>query len=302
MEKKPRTKVSSEAARVIPKPIDTDAQSPGEVTQLINIVEQKITSEGVDDQVQIEIATILNLLAKLEQEKSISSNKRNLKLALKSLASNQPNLSFVRGLRSELEWNTKAYSQGLPKLLRRIAGPTPISAMIAGVLVSLVFFPLLYVILVTQFETGLSKHFNMPTLNILVGGAFVGGIVSILSRLDKFGTLRLYNPNLVFLTAFWKPMIGVALSMFTYSIFASEFIQISGFEFDTTPPIEASTSASTSGTDGLSNNHPEQSKHHKHYLIVWALGFLCGFSERFTRDLVRGVENKIMPGASDRPE
>ena len=298
MDRKTRTKIQSESVNVIRTHGEAGGQGPGEVTELINIVEKKITSEGVDDQVQIELATVLNLLAKMEKEKSISSNKRNLKLALKSLASDQPNLSFVRGLRSELEWNSNAYSRGLPKLIRRIAGPSPISAMVSGILTSLIFFPLIYVFVVTQFETGLSRHFNLPTLNILVGGAFVGGIVSILSRLDKFGTLRLYNPNLVFLTAFWKPMIGVALSMFTYSIFASDFIQISGFDFNTAPPTEVNASAATpSGSSAL----PNQNAHHKHYLIVWALGFLCGFSERFTRDLVRGVENKVIPGSSDAP-
>ncbi len=291
MDRNTRDRIDPQDNKWIEEHLDTEYKpSPGEITELVDIVEKKITTQEVDDAVQIELAIVLNLLAKMEQGKTVSRNKRNLTLALKTLGSDQPNLSFVRGLRKQLEWDSIAYSKGLPRILRRIAGPTPISAMVSGVLATIIIFPISYIILVTQNEIVLQKHFDMSTVNILVGGAFVGGVVSILSRLEQFGTLQLYNPNLVFLTAFWKPLLGVMLSLFAYCIFASDFIQISGFDF-LAPTAE--------------NAVDEQAillAHQKHYLIIWALGFICGFSERFTRDLVRGVENKLTSSSGDNSE
>ena len=39
--------------------------------------------------------------------------------------------------------------------------------------------------------------------------------------------------------------------------------------------------------------------HQKQYLVVWALGFICDVSERFTRNPVCGLENKFIPTGSD---
>ncbi len=245
-------------------------REPGGITQLFRIVENKIDAENIDDEVQVEMAIVLSLLAKMEKSGSVGDNKRYLELALKSLASERPKLSFVRGLRTELELNSEMYSHGLPRFIKMIAGPTPLSAMIAGLATTLIMSPLVYAILIFLFSEHLQNYFDVATFSVLSGAAFLGGIVSLLSRLEEFAALRLYNPNLIFLTAYFKPFIGVALTIVVYAIFDLGLIQISGFN-----------------TDGAAAD--------KQFLLVWVIGFLCGFSERFTRDIVGHVETKMLP-------
>ena len=245
-------------------------REPGEITQLFRIVENKIDAENIDDEVQVEMAIVLSLLAKMEKSGSVGDNKRYLELALKSLASERPKLSFVRGLRTELELNSEMYSHGLPRFIKKIAGPTPLSAMIAGLATTLIMSPLVYAILIFLFSEHLQNYFDVATFSVLSGAAFLGGIVSLLSRLEEFAALRLYNPNLIFLTAYFKSFIGVALTIVVYAIFDLGLIQISGFN-----------------TDGAAAD--------KQFLLVWVIGFLCGFSERFTRDIVGHVETKMLP-------
>lgn len=245
-------------------------QAPGDITQLFRIVEEKIDAENIDDEVQVELAIVVSLLAKMEKSGSVGDNKRYLAIALKSLASERPKLSFVRGLRTELELSSEMYSRGLPRLIKKIAGPTPLSALIAGLSTTLILSPIGYGLLVYFFSDRLEAYVNFTTISILTGAAFLGGIVSLLSRLEAFAALRLYNPNLIFFTAFFKPFIGVVLTLFVYSIIDVGLIQI----------------------PGLNTNGAEADKQ---YLLVWVIGFICGFSERFTRDIVGHVETRIVP-------
>jgi hypothetical protein len=46
-------------------------REPGEITQLLKIVEHEIESENVEDEVQVEMAIVLNLLAKMEKSGSV---------------------------------------------------------------------------------------------------------------------------------------------------------------------------------------------------------------------------------------
>ncbi len=253
---------------------------PGDVTQLVNIVKGKIEETHIDEEVQKELAIILSLLAKIKAQGALDSNRRYLELALKSLASEHPNMSFVRGLRNELELNSAQFSMGLPKLIAIIAGPTPISAMISGLLATLIISPLIYIALIgiPSVNMFLTDHFDMSTLNILLAASFVGGVVSLLSRLEQFASLRLYNPNLVLLNSFCKPLIGVALSMFVYAMFMSEILPI------------AVPDVLKHGTSVGSEPRTES-----YYLLIWAIGFLSGFSERLAHDIIRSAEDLISP-------
>jgi hypothetical protein len=128
-------------------------------------------------------------------------------------------------------------------------------------------------ILLYFFSDRLQLFLDVTTFSVVSGAAFLGGIVSLLSRLEAFAALRLYNPNLVFLTAFFKPFIGVALTTVVYTLFDLGLIQFSGFDQD--------------GTQA-----------DKQYLLVWIIGFICGFSERFARDIVGEVETRLRPTKS----
>ena len=63
------------------KPSSTIANSeiqakrePGEITQLFRIVEDKIVAENIDDEVQVELAIVVSLLARMEKSGNIGDN------------------------------------------------------------------------------------------------------------------------------------------------------------------------------------------------------------------------------------
>lgn len=252
---------------------------PGDETLLLNIIKNKIEEKQIDQDSQEEIAVILNLMKKFKAQGLLSENRRYLELALKSLVSNQPNLTFVRGLRNELEWNSQKYSKGLPKLIKAIAGPSPISALITGLVAALFIAPIIYMIFLNTCGDWLNRYFHMPTLTVLMAASFIGGVVSLLSRLDHFASLRFYNPNLVFASAFFKPLIGVALSIFVYTLLMSDILPIAGLEL-----------IKLDNAHNFPLMEPDKLKSYKYYLLIWCLGFISGFSERLANDFVKGTE------------
>jgi hypothetical protein len=115
----------------------------------------------------------------------------------------------------------------------------------------------------------------------VVAAAFIGGIVSIATRLGEFAKVRDMDPFSMFWTAMLKPLIGVALSLFLLATLAGGIISF-GF-------LDASSMMSR--TEEIP----------KALYVLFALGFLMGFSERFAWDFVdraRGVASGG-PGGAD---
>ena len=97
--------------------------------------------------------------------------------------------------------------------------------------------------------------------------AFLGGVVSILARLRAFSQLREFDPVFLFLNALLKPGLGVVLGVFAFAAFKAGWIPIDPAILPDEPSIYA----------------------------LWAIGFLSGFSERFTSDII--TRGEVMFGA-----
>jgi hypothetical protein len=65
-------------------------------------------------------------------------------------------------------------------------------------------------------------------LLVIVSAAFMGGVVSIATRLGEFTKIRGLDPFAMFWTALLKPLIGVVLSVFILATLAGEIV---GFGF-----------------------------------------------------------------------
>jgi hypothetical protein len=119
---------------------------------------------------------------------------------------------------------------------------------------------------------------------VIASAAFIGGVLSIATRLGEFAKIRGLDPFAMFWTAFLKPLIGVVLSVFILAALAG---QIVGFGFLASDPLGLSVGdqqilfggATSTGTFSLKTAY-----------ILWVIGFLAGFSERFASDFVQRTE------------
>jgi hypothetical protein len=109
-------------------------------------------------------------------------------------------------------------------------------------------------------------------LLVIVSAAFIGGVVSIGTRIREFSRIRDLDPFAMFWTAILKPLIGVILSVFLFATLAGGLISF-GFLGD--DPFVLKSPGTT-----------ENIIADKTLYILWVLGFLAGFSERFAWDFV----------------
>jgi uncharacterized membrane protein len=107
--------------------------------------------------------------------------------------------------------------------------------------------------------------FDPVQSSAVASAAFLGGLVSILSRLKSFSRLGDFDHVFLFTNALFKPFIGVIFGLFAYAFWLSGLLPLD-------PKLIANASA--------------------HQL--WVVGFLAGFSERFTQDLISRGEG-ILP-------
>jgi hypothetical protein len=106
--------------------------------------------------------------------------------------------------------------------------------------------------------------------------AFLGAVVSILARLQDFENARGNDLKLLFLTAFFKPYIGMITGLFIVSALA---IGVGGVQDIHLFPSKGET--------------PEIWLNHRVFYLLYAVGFLAGFSERLATDFVQLAEERF---------
>jgi hypothetical protein len=192
--------------------------------------------------------------------------------AIPALISDKPELVFARTLRIRAEmqllrrngWPTRALvsrTDGSPTM---IVGLGVLGAAAAGLLGNLLW-PWLQ-----AHGSGASLiPLDAAYAPVVVAAAYVGGLVSILSRLQSFSKLRDFDPMFLFLNALAKPFVGAVFGLFAYAGVKSGLIPLDHAIIDI-----------------------------KDLSTLWAIGFLAGFSERFANDLVSRGEGLASPKKS----
>ena len=108
---------------------------------------------------------------------------------------------------------------------------------------------------------------DLQALLISVGAGAIGGFVSVLQRMasEKFVVHYDLGKRTLYMLGSYRPILGAVFGVFTYFVLASTLLE-------TIPPK------------------------HEHALYYYgSLAFVAGFSERFTRVLVKGVESRTLP-------
>ena len=96
----------------------------------------------------------------------------------------------------------------------------------------------------------------------------LGAVVSVLLRLSEFENAQRRSRQFLRMTGVVLPLVGVVFACVTYALFTSDLINFG-------PAVEDNTS----------------------FFIV--VGFLSGFSERFTRGLLGSVEQSLLTTRSE---
>ena len=196
---------------------------------------------------------------------------------------NKPGVSlrFVQELRHEIR-NDLSWNGGpLQRFLMRATGGSTSMAVALGALgTTIIGLPILSWLLSDPTNSARSSHFLLLHSKIVVGTAipaFLGAIVSILARLQDFERFRNADLKLSFLTAFFKPYIGMVTGLFIVSALAIGIGQV-GADVTFVPPGQAAV-AEWPG--------------HKVLYFLYVVGFLSGFSERLAADFVGMAEQRL---------
>lgn len=228
---------------------------------------------------QMEIGRLLEILTSMPPRVAYE-NRAILELAFDIHTAEQPNLVLAAQLRGVLLVATARST----RLGRIIVGRVPIQTVALGLLTTLLLLAAaIFVLDLVQahlrMAAGTGSHFHpvaelvqrMPITQIiaLVVAAFVGAVVSVLSRMRKILDVARALPLLVYITVATKPLVSIAFATFVYAVLGSGMLAVPGMSLDSP---------------------------HVGYL-VWVLGFLSGFSERFVQDFIGQADRIVAPGA-----
>ncbi|MET4198734.1 hypothetical protein [Bradyrhizobium sp. LA6.12] len=122
---------------------------------------------------------------------------------------------------------------------------------------------------------------DQRALLVIVSAAFLGGVVSIATRLGEFAKVRGLDPFAMFWTAMLKPLIGVTLSVFILAALSGEIVGLGLLGKDPLGLVKNDQAIAIGDAGTLSA---------KTAYILWVIGFLAGFSERFASDFVQRTE------------
>jgi hypothetical protein len=126
------------------------------------------------------------------------------------------------------------------------------------------FFAIPIMFLLLPQLVGRETLFGVPAhlfLMVLVFGS-VGSVVSIMVRIQDFLTLEMRDKFILYFIGAFKPIIGMAFALFVFAVIKSNILPIA-IKIDS------------------------------EYYFFMATSFLAGFSERFAKDIVNSLEERL---------
>jgi hypothetical protein len=207
-----------------------------------------------------------------------------VRAAVAGLQNQNSNIEFAQIVRRATEFHLLRSQRGMFRIVYVIAGTTPLTALIAGVIATSLFMMISILIgfvsskwLITEIGSSLplDRLFDADSM-ILVAWtilfAAMGSFTSLFVRLSQFAQTTLDDPFLTFCTGFFKPYIGIAFALFALVVMKSNFIKVGSAELSqlTVP-------------------------------AYMALAYVSGFSERFASDVMTRAENRFAIFGSTLP-
>lgn len=230
-----------------------------------------------DEEIQYELARWVELLetskedlreGKRSKDDILQRLVREAGAAVAALLSDKPELVFARSLRVQAENGLLRHDGWLMCQLLRVTDGSPVLTVCLGA-----FFALFLGIGAHFAWVGLNGFsavmalvpFDAADTSAVAGAAFLGGLVSILSRLTSFSRLGDFDHVFLFLNSLFKPFIGVIFGLFAYAFWQSGLLPLDQ-ELVADPTVHQ----------------------------LWTISFIAGFSERFANDLISRGEG-ILP-------
>ncbi len=249
-----------------------DCLTAAQMEELRSLVRGKELKDDVAEEVSATLALAQSIRSR---DIYIEGAHDRLKFILDSLLAPKPQLILASDGRLRLQIEVYARSGITSRALAYISAGSPTALVLAALLTSLVLWTCVVLIVRTLVDANsriATDIFFMDgrAITVIVSAAFIGGVVSIATRLREFSRVRDLDPFAMFWTALLKPLIGVVLAMFILATLAGGVISFGFLESD---PF------------GLTKP-PPQAVAPKTLYVLWVLGFLAGFSERFAWDFV----------------
>jgi|SRR5262245_22963718 len=277
-----------------PPPDDT-ATIPFEKVETLKEALLRLIGEAGTPDIQVEASRLISCIAEPRPDsrkihEASAQQRRGLdkvdaaliETGIAALAAKSPNVPVAKYVRNKLEIKRRNQNHGLVPLLSRKLSDSAVYAMLVGVIVSALLWAIGFAVLMTvstilKEQTG--ADFILPPVEAkpLAFAALVGGSVSVLTRVNDFADLYIFDPFLVFVNSLLKPLIGTVLALTAYAILETKIVTVEGLSFD----YEASASGPR--------------------FIYWVFGFVAGFSERLAGDFIARAES-VVGGASDKVE
>jgi hypothetical protein len=189
--------------------------------------------------------------------------------AIPALLSLKPELVFARTLRIQAEIALLRHNGWFLRRLIRWTGGSPVLTVGLGALGAALIgaAPLLFWREQLGIGPFLASIEDLPTVATAVAAAFLGGLVSVLTRLQAFSRLGDFDHIFLFANALFKPFLGAVFGLFAYVSIKGGILPL--------------------------NQEVLLTPYH-----AWAIAFLAGFSERFMNDLVSRGEGLAAPKKS----
>jgi len=260
------------------------------VQSLFRSIDHRL-SGAIEQNVATEIATLTRLL-NIMPPTVVQQHRVLFELAFTLLAADQPNLTLVRGLRRDLSAINDSYVGGLSRVLLFLSGKTLLNAILLALLtivaMSFVFMfaisggiKLLCVAAVgSGAEQPLSDLLYGPgvhELMLMAHAAFLGSVVSIMWRMRSFLSDAGLTPLVMYVSVVTRPVVSVLIAVLAFCTMKSGLVSFHALELG--------------GPGGG--------------YVAWAVGFLCGFSERLAQDFLVGAGGALEParpsGAAPAP-
>ncbi|NOT97173.1 MAG: hypothetical protein HOP00_12820, partial [Nitrospira sp.] len=231
------------------------------VLALADEIRSKLASsgDGLDPKSQESLARLLGLLHDLRKPE-YTSYLLEWEIAVRALLASPNNQKFADELSDRIRYRVRPSLNPIVSIIR---GGSPPTRVILG-LGTLLYFAIPGLIiyfpkLISQ-ETIIGIESKMLVTVTLAGA--LGSIVSIMVRIQDFGKAANADQSVLFMTGFFKPVVGSSFALFIFAVIKAGLI-----------PITITPGAET-------------------YFFI-ALAFVSGFSERFARDVATATERKV---------
>jgi len=270
--------------RAVGRPRPTGAQRAlGD--EEIAALRRRAAAAEVSPALEEELSVALGLAHEL---KGIDDAAARLGFIFDCLLAEPPKLALAQDERLRLQVENHRHAGWFTGTLARVSAGSPVALVLLALGLSLVIWAVAFAVLglmARHDQESALRAVDMTALATVSYAAVVGGILSIATRLKAFSRVRDLDPFAMFWTALLKPLIGVLLAIFILAALFGGVVSLGTL-------LDDNAFAGYGTADGLA----PQTIH-----VLWVIGFLAGFSERFAWDFVDRAQNRFgddsKPGA-----